>query len=767
MQNKIVELLKFANLQMAAESFLQPRPNYLSGGGDHLDASDPTSFRIMLGEGNTHSSRFSAAQAIEFSQDWDVVAHKANAPLVAGGTGFSGTLFRAKRDVPERGIKFGELVIAFRSTEFLDDNIRDSKATNELELKDLGWGFGQIAEMRDWYRSLKRSDYGPPIIASSATFSVLGYSLGGHLATAFNLLLAESGEGSRISQTFTFNGAGTGGLKDGATLTSVIDRFVELRESVKISIQSLPWDSSQGAALAIQVAALTWSSDTNSPWARLQAQLTASVTSQLLTGGYRNDVRLLESAMSRVGKIFAEEKRVAELTGNNYAGGPNVRPPAGEQASVTYQLAALFAAKATTPSSVPGALPGFGGVNNIPTKPKFVPVGQQLSSMTEIYGNDAGTGGWSFVTNSGLHYGLESKRVGVYIEDQPLYRGKFSLADVVTAQLLQSDAKNNDFGDTHSLVLIVDSLAVGAALSALDPTMSVSRMDAIYKAAGNKKKESTKGTQGKAEGDTIEAVLDGLRRLFMNASGVETTPSSLVGGTWSDISQRDTFHSNLDTLKKSPAFAQAVGKLKISTGIASAAQARSNFTDFMTLYNLTPFRAVLTDPNDSATASAIEKANANLAALWKADGTLNAAQRASGEAQFSDAWLQDRSAMLGWIAIGNTNNLPYDTSGKLITKDATGTARFEDRTSNLAFTVSKDGQDETKPGVRRITFGSALNETLIGADAADRLYGAGGDDILLGKQGNDYFEGGIGADTYFYKAGDGADTVAELNASGD
>ena len=127
------ELLKYADLQMAAEAFLQPRPIYLSGGGDRLETSDLESFRTMLREGNTHSSRFTVTQSDEFSRDWEVVAHKANAPLIAGGTGFSGTLFRAKRDAPERGIKFGELVVAFRSTEFLDDNNRDSKATNELE----------------------------------------------------------------------------------------------------------------------------------------------------------------------------------------------------------------------------------------------------------------------------------------------------------------------------------------------------------------------------------------------------------------------------------------------------------------------------------------------------------------------------------------------------------------------------------------------------------------------------------------------------------
>ena len=557
MANSIAELLKFANLQMAAEAFLQSRPRYLSDVGGVLDSAVDQSFVVMLREGNTHSSRFSASQAAEFSLDWEVIDHKANAPLIVGGSGFSGTLFRARRDAPERGIKIGELVIAFRSTEFLDDNIRDSKATNDLELKDLGWGFGQIAEMQRWYNSLTNADNGTPIIPPGAKFSVLGYSLGGHLATAFNLLLAESGESSRISQTITFNGAGTGGLKAGATLKSVIDRFVALRDLARSSIQSLPWESAQGSALAVQAAVLTWSSQQDSPWALLQSQLTA-IASQPIAGAYGNDVRLLRSAMVRVDQILSEQRRVAGLTNNNYAGGNDVRPPAGEQASVGYQVAALLAAKATIPSSVPLAIPGFGGVNRVPTSPKFVPLGQQLPNMTEVYGNDAGTGGWSFVTNSGLHYGSEAKRVGVYIEDQPLARGFISTSDILQLQFLVSNARENDFGDTHSLVLIVDSLAVGVALATLDPTMNLARLDTIYKAAGNKKKEEATDTQGKAEGDTLEAVLDGLRKMFMSVSEVVPTRFELNGGTWANIGPRDTFHGNLDDLKNSPADRKSV-----------------------------------------------------------------------------------------------------------------------------------------------------------------------------------------------------------------
>ena len=45
-------------------------------------------------------------------------------------------------------------VVPFRSTEFIDDQACDSKATNELRSREGGWAFGQIADMQTWWNSL-------------------------------------------------------------------------------------------------------------------------------------------------------------------------------------------------------------------------------------------------------------------------------------------------------------------------------------------------------------------------------------------------------------------------------------------------------------------------------------------------------------------------------------------------------------------------------------------------------------------------------------
>ena len=212
-------LLEFANLQVAAEA-LYDKENIVT----------PTKISNLnyLKDGNNHTSKFTDTQAEEFAQKWEIVSHIANT-----GTGFSGTLFRAteKAASTETGINKGDLVISFRSTEFIDDSARDNQATNNMEISDKGWAFGQIADMEKWVQSLKKAK----IIGDGKEVSVTGYSLGGHLATVFNILHNYKESDIKIKQTFTFNGAGVGLDSDGnemsrENLKNIITTFSEHRE---------------------------------------------------------------------------------------------------------------------------------------------------------------------------------------------------------------------------------------------------------------------------------------------------------------------------------------------------------------------------------------------------------------------------------------------------------------------------------------------------------------------------------------------------------
>ncbi|KAB2908998.1 MAG: hypothetical protein F9K30_23335 [Dechloromonas sp.] len=192
----IAQYLKYANLQMAAEAFLVDSQDKPLTGQQYIDA---------LVRGNNHASYFTETEAIKFERDWEVVDQCKNTP-----TGFSGTLFRNKTT--------NEYVLSFRSTEAYDDAIRDSASTNTLEIHSTGWAWGQISDMEAWYASIKSQIDGP--------LNVTGYSLGGHLATTFNLL-----HQNEINQVFTFNGAGVGEVKTGHALAETIAYFDSLRRT--------------------------------------------------------------------------------------------------------------------------------------------------------------------------------------------------------------------------------------------------------------------------------------------------------------------------------------------------------------------------------------------------------------------------------------------------------------------------------------------------------------------------------------------------------
>ena len=85
-------LLEFASLQVAAEALYGKQdvmPNWEKKTNlfnENLITPE------LLRKGNDRTSKFTATQAEEFAQKWEIVSHVANT-----GTGFSGTLFRARK----------------------------------------------------------------------------------------------------------------------------------------------------------------------------------------------------------------------------------------------------------------------------------------------------------------------------------------------------------------------------------------------------------------------------------------------------------------------------------------------------------------------------------------------------------------------------------------------------------------------------------------------------------------------------------------------
>lgn len=220
------EMLEMAKLQIVAETFLEgplkdnenkvPTPRekpYMKG-----DGKLPSINKKLLTIGNDHTSKLTKAQAEQFMEDWEVISYM---PIT--DTDFSGTLFRAKQPIEDdKGnviVEKDRLVMSFRSTEFIDDSARDNQATNTLEIAEKGWAFGQIDDMERWYQSLRESK----VIGDGEQISLTGYSLGGHLATAFNILHQDE---DLIHKTYTFNGAGVGKKADDSPMDKAIPQSV-------------------------------------------------------------------------------------------------------------------------------------------------------------------------------------------------------------------------------------------------------------------------------------------------------------------------------------------------------------------------------------------------------------------------------------------------------------------------------------------------------------------------------------------------------------
>ncbi len=350
----IAEMLKYADLQMAAEALYKRNaktdpnqdPGSLTSSTGHFNEALTTT---ILTDGNLHASRFTPTQAKAFVDQWKVVDHISNTT-----TGFSGTLFQARVDDPAKGIKVGDYVLSIRSTEFIDDVVRDCLATNAMEVKAGGWALGQITDMETWYKSL--GDKG--LLPAGSHYSVTGYSLGGHLATAFNLLRREDGTLGNVDNVVTFNGAGVGQITNtSGKLGDVLADFNNLREHPE--------------SIALRFADASLTELYNTLRQRLADGHTPTAADFALLNDYTGDAfateyqqqqfstqkTYLRQAIERIVTIRGEVDRLKTVTDTKDGQPASIPESRIEQDNFEYQMAYMFASENTQAKAfIPGAI---------------------------------------------------------------------------------------------------------------------------------------------------------------------------------------------------------------------------------------------------------------------------------------------------------------------------------------------------------------------------------------------------------------------------
>jgi trimeric autotransporter adhesin len=302
----------------------------------------------------------------------------------------------------------------------------------------------------------------------------------------------------------------------------------------------------------------------------------------------------------------------------------------------------------------------------------------------------------------------------------------------------------------HYMYKLTDALALGNALSQLDPTLTMPKFDAMLAAGSNQTAAS------------IEGVFDAVRRALAGTNVTPLPPGDASGSADSRV----TYHATLAAFQSNPIAKDLAGQLVIRlAGEDLRGAARNDFGALIALQDLSP---VWITGKDAV-------ADARLAQIWTISRAADYSdwqtdKTAAIPSSFTSGWIADRAALLQAIVTRNNNDI---TTGSVPdAKAPSGVVTFFEYYDPAAPNTIKvlSTQPATTTGLpeQHILFGNDQANTLTGYDnrLGDRLYSGAGNDTLDGKRGNDYLEGGKGTDTYIYRTGDGFDTILDSDGLG-
>lgn len=755
--------LDYAQLQSAAECYLhdinlsskaQVTAKLIEGANNAPLQGKVPNDPILAG-----ATRFTDAQAEWFTTNYEIVTHYPN-----DSSGFSATLFRRTKDDPITGAKAGEYTLSFRSTEYQfqdkgGDYERDGSEATDGDIVKHGFALAQLASMEAFYSHLKQGETWnastgqweansavTAFASGTPALHVTGYSLGAHLASAFTLM-----HDAQVTDTWLYNAAGLGGITtagyDNAIPTGVwidylIDAYNALMNYDGVHVPDTPlWNE-----LVL-----------SSPRLGEFFSTSAAVRGQTFGNVYDNPLHDLVMDL---------------LDPKTYPAGSGVIPLLSDAMGNSRLLDAISNWDPTNLNSFNSDLFEVKGAN----------LNGGWAKIKQFYGHGEFLD-MEFVANSGWHV----TPTQVFIEDLPWSR---SLGII---ELLEPGLRDmvGEFGETHSLVPLIDSLTVLDMLQGLDASFGMADFTRLEKAIANSSQiydsSSALGTalapalaladallpdEIKAEittnwihdADALENTVNALHKLLLGTDpGLSPdTSADMIAEDYGNLAKRNALHNAIADITGSILYQQAVGLLKIVSLADMNAQSVATLAPQDTTDGLA-YRYALEQMNPF-----VLKGDAGIYAAHNADGHLNADQTSS-------LYWQDRAAMLGWMMQFNVQNIaPTATpSGDTFYKLGSFGDRyyFEDVATHTQIRLGETVDLLDPPtNFRHIIFGSDNSETLTGAAKPDHLYGnAGGDtligndgdDILEGGRGNDILNGGLGHDIYRYHIGDGNDTLID------
>jgi Ca2+-binding RTX toxin-like protein len=396
-----------------------------------------------------------------------------------------------------------------------------------------------------------------------------------------------------------------------------------------------------------------------------------------------------------------------------------------------------------------------------PTKPVF-PSRAGLGTpgdalITSIYGN-ALNNDTQLVANSQIH---PSNRHAVFIEGQPL------------VELASTAQETTDYGNTHAITLLVDSLALQREFQRLDPSLTRERIEAIFSASSAMRPKSFAqlGDPRAAEGDSLEKALLSLRRAF-DPSTVEVESDATPGG-FGNIANRQAFYNELAALPREGTFHIEVLAGRTAHELVTLAE-RDDDVGLAVRYallQLEPFAVVGGDYSSAR----FPNGELKLAAT-------------SGEEGMTDAWIAARAEFLAKMSqyniangdlspaaigaffedrqLGITAGTAAPTRPRYLFAAESGEASLDGFAAGDYLFGSLGTDTLSGNGGKDVLEGSGGADALYGGDDADRLFGGAGNDRLQGGKGLDRLEGGSGFDIYVYGSGHGRDFIFDSDGSG-